>query len=195
MNKTKLFLYISLSTSLILSAMEAESVDYEYCEITPEIIIEYQQTFHQFKKNKEWEALGLKLCPDFLLRGRLRSMGLQDVTTKEVRTFMYRALEKASEDKLHAALARLTDEPHLLFLQNVFVLLNQQSKKNRTALSKIMRKKENRHPYLPNPDDMARISDDKFFPFAACQLFAMHLLESHGPARIKIKRDKLWPHR
>lgn len=188
----------SIFATFLVSAMNTETIhEITMKPITPDIIAEYKKTFPDFLKHQETHLSMLRKLPKStgifgkLINGAIEAVlsvcGLGNVDLDQARDFLGRTFD--DEKALHAAIEKLeTDNANVNYLHDVFAQLSAEAvrKKSRSDLTVAMRKvKHARVPSAEKMRDKSAVSDEDFFPFAACQLFAIHMLEHEGSARVK----------
>lgn len=197
MKNMRIALY-SIFATFLVSAMNTETIhEITMKPITPDIIAEYKKTFPDFLKHQETHLSMLRKLPKStgifgkLINGAIEAVlsvcGLGNVDLDQARDFLGRTFD--DEKALHAAIEKLeTDNANVNYLHDVFAQLSAEAvrKKSRSDLTVAMRKvKHARVPSAEKMRDKSAVSDEDFFPFAACQLFAIHMLEHEGSARVK----------
>ena len=166
----------------------------ERIEINKETVIKYKSSFDAFLKSKEGELNTLlnwtgdgwfgSLCT-FAIETFAPAFGLGDVDVKKAKVFLGRTFN--DKNKLSQVIATFENsEDNIVYLQQIFKEVDDKTlhRKSRPGLIKVMHNV--RHPKIPEPNSMAlkrsdgsyEIPDEDFIPFAVCNLFACHILES-----------------
>jgi hypothetical protein len=188
--------------------MDSETAHHDVAmkPITPDIVVEYKKTFPKFLEHQESNLAMLRKLPKgngllgTLVKKSVEAVlsvcGLGNVDLDQARNFLTRTFE--NEKAFHAAIEKLeTDAANMDYLSKVFAQLPPDAARKRSRADLTIVMKQVKHARVPNPElmgDKAVVSDENFFPFAACQLFALHLLEHDGPARIEKPHDKKHHH-
>jgi hypothetical protein len=172
---------------MLFFGFSAHAASYIYkIQVTPETVAIYKKNIGPFleKRKKQTGLLNTGIG------GFFASMSGVDV--KQARAFLARAFE--DQQMLDKAIDGLDkDKVAIAYMQTVIDELPPSAihRKNTKKLPEIMKK--HKHPKFKGtetPWSKQDVSDKDFYNGAACSFMVYHLVESDGPARIKIPQEK-----
>lgn len=155
-------------------------------QVTPETVAVYKKNMGPFleKRKKQTGLLNTGLGGFFA--------SLSGVNVQEARLFLARAFE--NQQLLDKAIDGLDEDPvAIAYMQEVIDELTPSAihRKNTKRLPVIMR--DHKFPAFKDKDEpwnKEDVSDKEFYNGAACSFMIYHLVESDGPARVKIHEKK-----
>lgn len=155
-------------------------------QVTPETVAVYKKNIGPFldKRKKQTGLLNTGIGGFFA--------SLSGVNVEEARAFLARAFE--DQQQLDEAINNLDKDPiAIAYMQEVIDELSPSAvhRKSTKKLPTIM--KQHRYPGFHDketPWNKEDVSDKEFYNGAACSFMIYHLVESDGPARIKVADKK-----